>query len=105
MIETDLRVTTLDHIRSFFKAGLDFYASKSEINDVNFWKKALSELDGTKYPRSVMAILRDNLESHWDDPEFQAKEAFLRAENLVVTCCFKSAIEQTKASFRLKRLE
>ncbi len=96
LINTDLRVTTLDHVRSYFKAGLDFYGEDS-------WKEALSELDEKTYPKSAISIFKEKFESHRNDQEFQAKEAFLRAENLVVTNCHKAAIEQTKAKFKLAR--
>lgn len=98
LIATDLKVTALDHIRSFFKAGLDFHGT-------DLWKEALSELDGKIYPKSAISVIREKLEFHKNDEGFQAKEAFLRAENLVVTNCYKTVIEQTKTNFALKRLE
>ncbi len=89
LITTDLRVTTLDHVRSYFKAGLDFYGDE-------LWSEALSELDGKSYPKSAISIFKEKFESHRNDQEFQAKEAFLRAENLISTNYYKSLISKPK---------
>ncbi len=96
LIATDLRVTTLDHIRSYFKAGLDFYGEDS-------WKEALSELDEKTYPKSAISIFREKLEFHKNDEDFQTKEAFLRAENLISTNFYKAVIEETKTKFAVAR--
>ena len=100
LIDTDLRVTSLDHIRSFFKAGLDFHASQSEPDAINLWKEALSELDEKRCPKSALSIIRDKMESHWDDSEFQPREAFLRVENLVSKNYFNHLQEQTHLKLR-----
>lgn len=96
LIATDLRVTTLDHVRSYFKAGSDFHGT-------DLWKEALSELDEKTYPKSAISIFKEKFGSHRNDQEFQVKEAFLRAENLVVTSCYKAIVEERNVRFAIAR--